>query len=405
MASDLTPGVCQTGDLDPAGSITISTGETLKPGYVSSITQSPPTNVEAGRTQQKSCYTTVNNDCDPIPDQSAEVTIGDVNVTGATDPVALTASNYSASLTGSAGDATYLWTTTDGSAVIATADQNSTDITFSAAGTFTVTCTVNSTSATDSPETGTLSVTATAAPIGTVSIAGDDTADELVAESYSASISGTATDATYAWTSSDGSAQFTAQTSAATDVTFSTDGTFTLTCTVSSGTATDSPQAATKTVVVNNVVQPLTIALTSGDFTQGQAMPDAVGANVADPANLTNPALAWAASGDNTGDIATYVLSCVDTTAGGYVHWSVSNIANSTAAIASTADPAVNNWTVTPVIANTSGGPGAALANGWEPAAPPSGQTHNYSFTIQAMDAGGQQLAVSNTLVGTYSTP
>ena len=403
MASDLTPGVCQTGDLDPAGSITISTGETLKPGYVSSITQSPPTNVEAGRTQQKSAYTTVNNSCAPIPDQSAEVTIGDVNVTGVTGPVALTASSYSASLTGSAGDATYLWTTTDGSAVIGTATQNSTDITFSAAGTFTVTCTVNSASATDSPETGTLSVTATAAPIGTVSIAGDDTADELVAESYSASISGTAADATYAWTSSDGSAQFTAQTSAATDVTFSTDGTFTVTCTVSSATATDSPQAASKTVVVNNVVQPMTIALTSGDFTQGQAMPVNVGTN--GTGTPTNPALAWAASGDNTGDIATYVLSCVDTTAGGYVHWSVSDIANTTLSIATSTNPTVSNWTGTPVIANTSGGPGAALANGWELADPPSGQTHNYSFTIQALDSGGQQLAVSNTLVGTYSTP
>ena len=403
MASNLVPGTSKSAELDPAGNITVANAETLKPGYVSSITQNPPTNVEAGRTQASSCYVTVDNNGDPIPDPGATKTIGDVNVEGVTDPVALTASSYSASITGNAADATYLWTTTDSSATIATATENSTNITFSEAGTFTVTCTVNSDTATDSPQTGTFSVTATAAPIGTVSIAGDTTADELVAESYSASISGTAADATYAWTSSDGSAQFTAQTSAATDITFSTDGTFTVTCTVSSATATDSPVAATKTVVVANVVQPLTITLTSSDFTTGQAMPQDVGAQFS--GSPTNPALAWAASGDNTGDIQTYVLACVDQDAGLYVHWSVSDIANTTLAIASTTNPTASNWTGNPTIGTTSGGPGSALANGWELADPPSGQTHNYQFTIRAMDSGGQQLAVSNTLVGTYSTP
>jgi hypothetical protein len=54
MASDLVPGTCKTGTIDPAAAITISTGETLKPGYVSSVTQNPPNNVEAGLTQAKS---------------------------------------------------------------------------------------------------------------------------------------------------------------------------------------------------------------------------------------------------------------------------------------------------------------------------------------------------------------
>ena len=38
MASSLVPGTSKTGEIDPAGSITMSTGTTLKPGYVSSIT-------------------------------------------------------------------------------------------------------------------------------------------------------------------------------------------------------------------------------------------------------------------------------------------------------------------------------------------------------------------------------
>ena len=70
MASSLVPGTSKTGEIDPAGSITMSTGTTLKPGYVSSITQNPPTNVEAGRTQATSAYTTVANSGNPIPDQT-----------------------------------------------------------------------------------------------------------------------------------------------------------------------------------------------------------------------------------------------------------------------------------------------------------------------------------------------
>ena len=70
MASDLVPGTSKTGTIDPAGSITISTGTTLKPGYVGSITQNPLSNVEAGRTQATSSYTTVSNSGAPIPDQT-----------------------------------------------------------------------------------------------------------------------------------------------------------------------------------------------------------------------------------------------------------------------------------------------------------------------------------------------
>ena len=72
MASNLVPGTSKTGEIDPAGSITIATGTTLKPGYVASITQNPPNNVEAGRTQATSAYTTVSNSGAPIPDQTPD---------------------------------------------------------------------------------------------------------------------------------------------------------------------------------------------------------------------------------------------------------------------------------------------------------------------------------------------
>ena len=61
MASNLTPGTEQAGTLSPAANTTIATGSTLKPGYVNSVTQNPCSNVEAGRTQAKSAYVTVNN--------------------------------------------------------------------------------------------------------------------------------------------------------------------------------------------------------------------------------------------------------------------------------------------------------------------------------------------------------
>ena len=72
MASNLVPGTQKSATLDVAGSITIATGETLKPGYVGSVTQNPPPNVEAGRTQAASCYTTVDNSGADLPDQTPD---------------------------------------------------------------------------------------------------------------------------------------------------------------------------------------------------------------------------------------------------------------------------------------------------------------------------------------------
>lgn len=82
MASDLVPGTCKTGTIDPAGALTISTGQTLKPGYVASVTQNPPSNVEAGLTQAKSAYTTVSNSCAPIPDLAPTGAVATITTTG-----------------------------------------------------------------------------------------------------------------------------------------------------------------------------------------------------------------------------------------------------------------------------------------------------------------------------------
>ena len=87
--------------------------------------------------------------------------------------------------------------------------------------------------------------------IGTVTITGSATPTSTQAEAYSVAISGTATDATYQWTTTDGSAVISAATAASTDVTFSTSGTFDLVCTVTSALSSDSPVAETLSVTVS----------------------------------------------------------------------------------------------------------------------------------------------------------
>lgn len=90
-------------------------------------------------------------------------TIGTVTVTGSAAPTEGVAESYSVAFDGDATDATYLWTTTDGSATIATPTAATTDITFSTSGSFTVTCTVSSATASDSPASDDLAVTVAAA--------------------------------------------------------------------------------------------------------------------------------------------------------------------------------------------------------------------------------------------------
>ena len=174
--------------------------------------------------------------------------------------------------------------------------------------------------------------------------------------------------------------------------------------TVSGGVASEPPWAAKSNLGGGGGggSTPLALALSSTDFTNNSAMPDAVGADVDDPANVTNPALAWSLTGD-AATVATYVLSCVDSDAADYVHWNVSDIAATTVAIAATTDPASNNWAGSPTLGVTGGGGGATISNGWEPVNPGSGNTHNYVFTVKGYDGDGSLVVTSNTLTGTYT--
>lgn len=146
---------------------------------------------------------------------------------------------------------------------------------------------------------------------------------------------------------------------------------------------------------------PLALTLTSSDFTSGTELPDNVGSKASSAAALTNPQLGWALTGDDSANVAEYRLSVVDNDAGGYIHWSVTDIANTTLAIAATGDTTTNNWDGTPTIGATSGG--AAIANGWEPCSPPSAQTHTYAFVVTGFASNGTLLVTSNTLSGTYT--
>jgi len=74
-------------------------------------------------------------------------TITKVTISGSATPASTVAEEYTVSFTGDASDATYLWTTTDGSAVISASTAATTDITFSAAGDYVVTCVVSSANA------------------------------------------------------------------------------------------------------------------------------------------------------------------------------------------------------------------------------------------------------------------
>lgn len=84
MASNLVPGTSKTGTILPAGNITISTGQTLKPGSVSSATQNPLNNVEAGRTQATSAYTTVDNSGAALPDYAPTGAVATGTLSGTT---------------------------------------------------------------------------------------------------------------------------------------------------------------------------------------------------------------------------------------------------------------------------------------------------------------------------------
>ena len=95
---------------------------------------------------------------------------------------------------------------------------------------------------------------AAAVTIGTVTIAGGGTANDGVAKTFTASFTGNAAAASYAWSATGGNAAnvgFSATNVAAPSVTFTGAGTYNLQCVVTDATASDSPATGTLQVVVN----------------------------------------------------------------------------------------------------------------------------------------------------------
>lgn len=86
--------------------------------------------------------------------------------------------------------------------------------------------------------------------IGNVLIKGSSTPVEGVAQGYQAQIGGNASDAAYAWTTTDASAVISSPAGSSTNITFSEPGPFTVSCEVTSDTATDTPATGNLAVSV-----------------------------------------------------------------------------------------------------------------------------------------------------------
>lgn len=116
-------------------------------------------------------------------------------------------------------------------------------------------------------------VAGTLPTIGTVTVAGSTTPTEGVAETYSATFDGDATDATYLWETTDVGATIATPEASSTDITFSTSGSFDVKCTVSSDTATDSTQEDTLGVTVAAGSPSYDILQVTGPGTNGDIIP------------------------------------------------------------------------------------------------------------------------------------
>lgn len=169
----------------------------------------------------------------------AQPFIGNINITGTRNPVVGVDNDYTATISGTATDETYLWTTTDSGATITNPTSATPSIEYSDADSFTTTCKVSSITSTDNPITKNIVVTATdPITIGTATVAGLTAAYAGQPITYSVSTTGNATDETYIWETDDGGATITNGTSVNAQITFSTANNFNVKCTVSSITAT-----------------------------------------------------------------------------------------------------------------------------------------------------------------------
>ena len=238
--------------------------------------------------------------------------------------------------------------------------------------------------------------------IGTVTVAGN--ASPVVGDTvtYTATASGNATEIVYTFAAP--GETFTGGT-----VTWANDGATTVTVTATSATANDSGATGTLAVTVTANIVPLAMTLTSGDFADGNAMPDSYGQGYVAFDAEESPELNWTITGTNAADVVNFQLVCTDITAGGVEHWRLGGTGNgqteeffTNTSIASVTGANAGNNNITPngAVGNTDG---QTFANGWWPPFPPAGTSpHTYQFVLTGFDAAGQQL-VQATLSGTFS--
>ena len=138
-----------------------------------------------------------------------------------------------------------------------------------------------------------------------------------------------------------------------------------------------------------------TITLTSQSFNNGDAIGQQYYFNQNGcPGSNDNPELTWTFNDlPAGGEIVRYQIRCVDTDAGNFVHWDVSNIDKDQSSIA-----VGGSWVGSANVNNTNWSPTPVRANGWGGPCPPPGQTHTYSITITAQyrNTGGTLLLVTS---------
>ena len=165
-----------------------------------------------------------------------------VTIVGPSTLTAGIAGSFSAVISGTGTGFTYSWTGTG--LTFGSSGSATTTITSATSGTKTATCAVTRSGTTISATYSILVASTTASTtIGTVTVAGSTTGVNPFTATYTASISGTATDLVYAWSvpivPTGGSVAFGATNASTTSVTFSAAGTYTLSCRVASQVATD----------------------------------------------------------------------------------------------------------------------------------------------------------------------
>ena len=234
--------------------------------------------------------------------------------------------------------------------------------------------------------------------IGTVTVNGDATVTVGDTVTYTASASGSATDVVFTFSAP--GETFTGGT-----VTWANDGATTVTATATSATATDSPQTGTRAVTVAAAPAPGVsfTSFTSSSISDGQAL----GANTVYHFNgspngctgsNTSPQLSWAVNDDTA--VASYAINVSDVTSP-FLHWSVS-VPNTVTTMAENFDVAGAGGTVNQNDWDQFGVPGSN-ANGYGGPCPPSGQTNTYRIQVAALDAGGNALAISDSIEFTAS--